>query len=141
MGTRFLASEQAGTNEGFRRRLVEANDGGQVTVRTRLFDDLRGLGDPERGGWTMAYDGRGLINRSVRDGANGVQIEENIKTFKEALKKPEEGYGEEGRLIAYAGTGVGLIDGVKSAAEIVEDVRRRMGEMLNGLNLTRQEKL
>lgn len=141
MGTRFLASQEAGTNEGFRRRLVEAEDGGQVTVRTRLFDDLRGLGDPERGGWTMEYDGRGLINRSVRDGTDGVEIEENIKTFKEALKKPEEGYGEQGRLIAYAGTGVGLIDRVKSASEIVEDVRSRMGKILKGTSSTRLEKL
>jgi nitronate monooxygenase len=118
MGTRFLASREATINRGYQRHIVDASDGGQNTVRTQMYNWLRG----ERN-WPAGWDARGLINESWRDHERGLEFEKNAELYAEAAKKGEEGWGERGRMATYAGTGVGLVREVKGAGEIVEEVR------------------
>ncbi|KAL5332009.1 hypothetical protein ACEPPN_001552 [Leptodophora sp. 'Broadleaf-Isolate-01'] len=118
MGTRFLASEEADIAAGYQNEVLRATDGGQSTIRTPLFDALAG-----RNNWPPQFDGRSIINGSTKDSEAGVSFEENQAQFKEALKQGDKGWGEDGRLTTYAGTGVGLIHEVKSAEDIVHDAR------------------
>ncbi|KAF2842802.1 inosine monophosphate dehydrogenase [Patellaria atrata CBS 101060] len=100
VGTRFLCTHEASIAAGYQRALLSTRDGGVTTLRTRLYDSLRGT--PE---WPAGYGGRG----------------------------GEEGWGVEGRLTMYAGTGVGLVREVCAAKEVVERVRRDAVGVLRGL--------
>ena len=119
MGTRFLAAEEAAVPQGFREHLLSAWDGGVQTVRTRLFDELRGTGE-----FPAGYDGRALVNRSVLEERGGLKHEENEERYQAARNDPGNGYGKKGRLVSYAGSGVGMINKVMSAAEIMKEVRQ-----------------
>jgi len=129
MGTRFLASREATINRGYQRHIVDASDGGQNTVRTQLYNWLRG----ERN-WPAGWDARGLVNESWRDHDKGVEFERNRELYAEAGKKGEEGWGERGRMATYAGTGVGLVREVKGAGEIVSEVRDGIRKVIRASN-------
>lgn len=118
MGTRFLASEEAGVAGGYRDEVVRARDGGQSTVRTRVFDSLAGRLD-----WPGRYDGRSIVNRSVEDDDAGISVEDNRRKFEEALKMGDRGWGPDGRLTTYAGTAVGLVREVAPAERIIKESR------------------
>jgi len=127
MGTRFLASKEARINLGYQRHVVSATDGGQTTVRTQLYNHLRGTMN-----WPKPFDARGLINASWKDHESGMSFEKNKKLHDEAMKKGEDAWGQEGRTATYAGTVVGLVKDVKPAREIVEEVRSGIKERLTG---------
>ena len=118
MGTRYLASPESNIAAGYRNDVVCTSDGGQTTERTKLYDQLRGTTD-----WPLEYGGRGVLNESFHDNAKGMSLEENKRLYEEALGKGDEGWGENGRLTTYAGTGVGLVREIKGAAAITEEVR------------------
>ena len=119
MGTRFLASPEANISKGYRQDVIRANDGGNNTMRTTVYDSVRGTA-----GWPKDYNARGVLNHSFWDHAKGMTMEENKRLYEEALKKGEDGWGEHGRLTAYAGTGVGLVKSEMAVAEILDEVRR-----------------
>ena len=119
MGTRFLASKEANISKGYQDSVLRTWDGGLTTVRTSVYDILRGIT-----GWPARYNGRGIINQSFLDSQNGVSIEDNKTLYNKALQKGDGGWEENGRLTAYAGSGVGLVKEVVSAQNIVEEVRR-----------------
>ena len=118
MGTRFLASVEANVAKGYQNDILRSWDGGISTARSRIYDTLRGIN-----GWPVRYGGRGIINESFKDAASGEVTQENIQQYQKALEQGDQGWGEHGRLTAYAGTGVGLIKNVESASQILEDVR------------------
>ncbi|ESZ90981.1 hypothetical protein SBOR_8644 [Sclerotinia borealis F-4128] len=117
MGTKFLAAEEAGIPSGWQKELVKAVDGGVSTGRSTLCDRLKTIV-----GWPAQYDGRALLNKGHEDEKAGMTDEENVRLYREELKKGDETWGSHGRMIAYAGTGVGLIRHVTLAEKIVEDV-------------------
>ncbi|KAL8779372.1 MAG: hypothetical protein Q9213_006977 [Squamulea squamosa] len=119
MGTRFLASAEAQIARGYQNAILSASDGGLSTVRSKVYDTLRGTT-----GWPERIGGRGIINQSYLDAKDGRVTQENIEAYAEALEKGDAGWGKNGRLTTYAGTGVGLIDRVQPAADIIKDVRR-----------------
>ncbi|KAL1304925.1 hypothetical protein AAFC00_003839 [Neodothiora populina] len=117
LGTRYLASPEANISAGYRNAVLAASDGGTSTIRSGVYDTLRGTTD-----WPAGYGGRGVVNASYRDFEAGVDWEENKRRYEEALKG--EGWdGEAARLTTYAGTGVGLIREVMSAGDITRQVR------------------
>ncbi|KAJ4367850.1 hypothetical protein N0V86_009688 [Didymella sp. IMI 355093] len=127
MGTRFLASKEALVHPIVQASIVEAKDGGQVTTRSKLFDQLRGPNI-----WPEMYDGRSLVIKSHKEYVEGASLEEIQKKHNEALKEEGMGWktGLEGRAAIWAGTGVGLAKGVQGASDIVrkvrDDARRRL---------------
>jgi len=129
MGTRFLASKEAVVAKGYQHEVLRAKDGGQTTIRSKLYDNLRGTT-----GWGESYDGRGIINKSYGDAVAGLDEDENKKLYEEAMKKGDEGWGVEGRLTTYAGTGIGLVKEVKSAGEIVREVSDGARDVLKSLS-------
>jgi len=122
MGTRFLASREINLHPNYQAAIVEAQDGGQVTARSKLFDQLRGPNI-----WPELYDGRALVAQSHRDYADGVELEEIQRRHNEAVKEEDRGFksGLQGRAAIWAGTGVGLVKQVESAKGILEGVREQ----------------
>ncbi|KAI5358855.1 putative nitronate monooxygenase, aldolase-type TIM barrel [Septoria linicola] len=118
LGTRYLAAPEANIAKGYREAVFGASDGGVWTKRVKLYDALRGTRD-----WPERYGGRGVLNETYFDFQKGISLEDNQKLYDEALKKGDEGWGTNARLATYAGAGVGLAKGVKSAARITEEVR------------------
>lgn len=120
MGTRFLSASETALHPNWRAEVLRAKDGGQGTVKSMLFDELRGLSI-----WPEGYDGRGLVNASSGDFDKGVGIDEVRRLFAEASQEEDGGFGAggKGRAAMWAGTGVGLVTKEQSAAEIVEEVR------------------
>ena len=125
LGTRFLAAEEATITKGYQNEVLRVKDGGVSTVKTKLYDVVRGILD-----WPPAYDGRGVANRSYLDALHGMSDKENRELYKEAMKQGDGGWGPEGRMTTYAGTSVGLIDKVQSAEEIVKEVQKEALEVL-----------
>ena len=119
MGTRFLACTEARIDKGYQDEVLRARDGGVNTVRSQVYDTLRGTTN-----WPGHYNGRGIINQSYLDAKNGQVTEENRRLYAEAMKTGNDGWGPQGRMTTYAGTGVGLIHESKNAEAILEEVRR-----------------
>lgn len=128
MGTRFLVSEEAAITKGYKDAVIEAQDGGVTTVRSKVYDNLRGTTS-----WPDHYNGRGIINESYRDWQSGMDDQDNKKLYEEAVKRGDEGWGKaKGRLTTYAGTGVGLARKIQPAGEIVKEVREKALVLLKG---------
>jgi nitronate monooxygenase len=127
MGTRFLASKEVNVHPVYQAALLEAQDGGQVTTRSKLFDQLRGPNI-----WPELYDGRGLVAQSHRDFANGMSLEEIQRLHNDAAAGEDKGFktGLQGRAAIWAGTSVGLVKEVQSAEEIVQTVRQEAKDIL-----------
>lgn len=119
LGTRYLATTEAKIAPGYQKAVLDATDGGLTTARGKLYDSLRGTTD-----WPDEYDGRGLLNLSWSDAEKGMTLEDNQRLYKEALKQGDAGFGSQGRLTAYAGTGVGLVSTVADAASVTEKLRK-----------------
>jgi nitronate monooxygenase len=119
LGTRFLASHEAIISKGYREAVIKAKDGGMSTARTSLYDRLRGTP-----GWPKIFNGRGVLNQSFWDNEKGMDEAENTKLYEEAVKMGDAGWGEQGRMTTYAGTGVGLVHKSMPAGEIVAEVLR-----------------
>ena len=118
MGTRFLASKEASIAHGYQAELLRVSDGGNVTVRSTVYDSIRGIK-----GWPERYDGRGIINQSYIDAVEGhMRDQENKRLYEEELKKGDAGWGPQGRLTTYAGTGVGIVKETLPAGDIVERI-------------------
>jgi nitronate monooxygenase len=130
MGTRFLAAEEVLLHPAYQAAILEAQDGGQVTRRSKLFDQLHGPNI-----WPEEYDGRSLVMRSYKDFVDGVNLEEIQKLHNDAIRGEDEGFatGLQGRAAIWAGTGVGLVNKKESAADIVKNVRDEAIEILSRL--------
>ncbi|KAK7177880.1 2-nitropropane dioxygenase [Paraphaeosphaeria sporulosa] len=82
LGTRFLASHEANISKGYKDEILRASDGGQSTVRTKVYDGLR-----LTTGWAETYNARGVIDKSYIDAIAGMDEEENKKLYEEEMKK------------------------------------------------------
>ncbi|KXT09957.1 hypothetical protein AC579_10269 [Pseudocercospora musae] len=123
MGTRFLSAPEARVHPQYREAIIHAQDGGQSTVRDKVFDELRG---PNQ--WPGDYDGRSIRTASYRDKAKGVHIDEIRQRHADVARRESAGYaadGASGRAATWAGTGVGLVTKEQRAADIVEEVRQQ----------------
>jgi len=125
LGTRFLASEEATIADAYRKEVVRASDGGANTTRTKLYDQLRGTTQ-----WPPNYNGRAILNQSYHDHNSGVSLEDNKKLYEEAMKQGDAGWGVNGRITTYAGTGVGLVRSVMKAGDIVREVQQQATQRL-----------
>ncbi|UZJ56229.1 hypothetical protein CBS101457_005549 [Exobasidium rhododendri] len=124
LGTRMLLTPESEYSEAQKKLLQKA--GTASTKRTRAFDEARGTL-----GWPEGVDGRGIINETVKDYEAGVgkTAEKRQERYKEA-----EGSGDQSRIVTWAGTGIGLVQEIKPAAEVVEEVTRDAIEAIKRLN-------
>jgi len=120
IGTRFLASEEVDMPaKEYLEAILEATDGGVTTARSTMFDDVKGPSF-----WPAGYDGRALAGASYKEHLAGSGIEEIRQKYKEAEKGQDKGFGGERRAPIWAGAGLGLVKEVKSARDIVWEMRK-----------------
>lgn len=117
MGTRFLVAEESSIAPGWKHEILRSQDGGVSTLRSTLCDRLK-----ETKGWPSQYDGRVIKNKGHKDEEAGMPEEENVKRYKEELKQGDHAWGPHGRMVAYAGTGVGLIKQPERAERMVNEI-------------------
>jgi nitronate monooxygenase len=128
MGTRFLASDEVQIAKGYQRAVLDTSDGGASTVKTNVYDILRGTS-----GWPGQYTARSIINESFKDWNAGMPVEENQALYKKSLQRGDRGWDEDKRLTAYAGTGVGLVKEVMPASAIVKSVQEQILQIFKGI--------
>ncbi|CAN9416268.1 unnamed protein product [Alternaria alternata] len=119
LGTRLLATPEANITQGYRSAVLRTTDGGQSTVRTKVYDSLRGTN------WAETHNARGIITQSYVDAVEkGMSQEENTRLYKEEMERGDEGWRQDGgRMTAYAGSGVGLVRKVMPAGDVIREVR------------------
>ncbi|KAH7142847.1 hypothetical protein B0J13DRAFT_444754 [Dactylonectria estremocensis] len=128
MGTRMLAATETRISKGYQNEVIRATDGATSTVRTQLYNHLRGTF-----GWPEQFSPRGLINRSWVDHQDGIPFDELKRLHDEAVKSGNAGWGPEGRLATYAGAAVGLVHTVEDAGEIIQNVRSEAKDIILSL--------
>lgn len=130
MGTRFLAATEARISKGYQDEVVRASNGALSTLRTQLYNHLRGTMN-----WPEDWSPRTIWNRSWIEHKEGRSFEE-LKAEHDDAVREGKGWGVEGRTATYAGTNVGLIKEVKDAREIVEEAREDAKRMLKGFEVS-----
>lgn len=128
LGTRFLAARECNAPPGYRALVLATSDGPQNTVRSKLFDNVRGPNI-----WPEEYDGRSLVTESYVDFATrSVAIDEVRERHNHAVKGEDAGYGATNRANVWAGASVGLVRQMQDAKEIVEEVSSGIRHVLEG---------
>lgn len=102
--------------------LVEAKEG--QTCRTMAFDEARGTI-----GWPEGVDGRGITNDTVKDFKEG----KGDSSSRRERYKEAEAAGDTKRIVTWAGSGVGNVDRIQPAAEIVQEIEAEAIEELKRL--------
>ncbi|KAL2195560.1 hypothetical protein P885DRAFT_39598 [Corynascus similis CBS 632.67] len=129
MGTRFLASREARIKKGYQDEVIRATDGGANTVRTQLYNHLRGTF-----GWPDQFSPRTIVNRSWVEHQAGTPFEEIKKRHDEAVSKGDVAWGPDGWTATYAGANVGLIRSVDGASDIVKTTRNEAQTIIQTLS-------
>jgi nitronate monooxygenase len=112
VGTRFIATPEALAPESAKRRIVAA--GGDDTVRTTVFDIVRGYS------WPAPYTGRALRNGfTERWHGREAELRDNLATEQAAYREAVQ-RGDVDTAVVFAGEGVDGIHAVEPAAAVVE---------------------
>ncbi|KAF9428615.1 hypothetical protein BGZ94_001736 [Podila epigama] len=129
IGTGFMPTFESLGPQKAKERLLQTEDGGVNTVRTRIFDDLRAFD------WPEPYDGR-VVRNSVTDREEIYNQREGkaakgTDSFK-LLKRDFDGTKEDWTranseqdydlLPLWSGTGVGLLKKQSSAADFMDEL-------------------
>ncbi|KAF9457191.1 2-nitropropane dioxygenase [Collybia nuda] len=117
-GTRFLLSPESQYTDVQRQALITAST--SDSVRTMAFDYARNTL-----GWPRGIDGRGLHNSTVEDFEKGVDVDVVRSRYHEGAKR-----NDPDRIVIWAGAGVGMMDKIQPAKEIVEEIHRECTEIL-----------
>lgn len=128
LGTRFLAATETRISKGYQNEVIRARDGAHNTVRTQLYNHLRGQFD-----WPEQFSPRGIINQSWLDHQKGIPFKELQKLHDEAAKSVDKAWGPEGRLATYAGAAIGLVHTVEPAGVIIHQLQTEVKEVIEYL--------
>lgn len=119
-GTRFVMTPESTYSDIQKTALTAAKS--SETLRTFAFDDARGTL-----GWPQGTDGRGLRNLTVKEYEDYIKsnapsstdraAEERRERYKTAAKE-----NDTDRIVIWAGTGIGAINQVAPAAQVVSDI-------------------
>jgi NAD(P)H-dependent flavin oxidoreductase YrpB (nitropropane dioxygenase family) len=127
-GSVWLATTESETSEVFRQKMIEASSRDAVRVKSRTGKPARQL----RSAWTEAWE-RG-------DGSPGALPMPLMTLVSEpalaSVEKAAAGGNAKARdLVTYfVGQGVGLIDSVRSAGQVVQDFKMEFAEALERMN-------
>jgi len=127
VGTRFYATEEALGHAAAKTLLVSG--GGDATVRTQIFDIVRGLS------WPSGFTGRALRNAFTerwhgREANLRAAVPQEQPRYAQAARS-----GDLNTAVVWAGEGIDLVHEVLPAATIVERIMREADAALR--NLTR----
>ncbi|KAN0066550.1 hypothetical protein ACQY0O_000644 [Thecaphora frezii] len=129
-GTRFLLTPEALWSQHEKEVLLRAKS--DDTKRSGAFDDARGTL-----GWPTGVDGRGINNLTVTDYERDMELEKgNEDKAKEGVVRRKERYKEAvsesdvERLVIWSGTGVGAMDRILPATDIIAEITREAVEAI-----------
>ncbi|CEI66970.1 hypothetical protein FVEN_g12513 [Fusarium venenatum] len=114
MGTKFTIAPESNYPEIRKQKVVEAVDGGVSTFKSTFNDRITNSTL-----WGPLYDGRAIVGPIHEKFIAGASLEECQRSLKEDYDEEEARY----IINTWAGTGVGLINKVQPAGEIVREVR------------------
>lgn len=128
MGTRFVASDEAMSAQLYKEILVRTKDGGLSTWKHEFHDRL-----VDSKLWRQGYDGRAIVGEIHREyhvlGGETATVEESRERLKTGWSE-DEGKKMIGK---WAGAGVGLVNDIKPAGEIVVEVREEARKRIQEL--------
>ncbi|KAM0226715.1 hypothetical protein ACHAPO_012132 [Fusarium lateritium] len=127
MGTRFLACHEIEVAHEVVDECLAARDGGEATVRSRVFDDIWG-----QNLWPDMYDGRCLRNAmydNVEEAGMSIQ-EAQLALSSRSSSKGGNGFVVRDTSTIWAGTGVGMLKKKEKAADIVKQIREETKVLL-----------
>ena len=131
VGTRFYAAEEALGLPAAKQRLVDGS--GDATLRTRVFDIVRGLS------WPNGFSGRALRN-AFSERWHG--HEEELRAARSQEQPPFTAAVQTGdyeTAMVWAGEGIDLVRAVLPAATIVDQMMREAENALVQLNALQVE--
>ncbi|MCZ4315773.1 nitronate monooxygenase [Comamonadaceae bacterium G21597-S1] len=133
MGTRFYATPQALAPAAAKRRLMVAQ--AEATVRTRVFDQVRGYS------WPTRHTGRALRNDFVaRWHGRERELQEALEPQRSAYQEAAAN-GDCDNTVVWAGEGVDLITDVEDAGALVARIAREAEQFLMfGSHLVRRDR-
>lgn len=126
LGTRFIGAEEANMDSDVRDEVFTASDGGESTVRSRVFDDIWGANP-----WPQLYDGRCLRGAIYDNREKGMDMD-SVRTqfYHDSRRAQTEQVNMRDVACIWAGAGVGLVKKLEPAADIIkqvqEDARTRL---------------
>ncbi|PWN41970.1 NPD-domain-containing protein [Ceraceosorus guamensis] len=125
LGTRLLLTPEAAYSDAQKQVLLKASS--TETKRTMAFDEARGTL-----GWPEGVDGRGVINATVQ----AYESQEGDAESRRRRYKQAEGEGDEKRIVTWAGTGVGNMNVIKPAREVIQEVGNDALKTIEALSQT-----
>lgn len=130
IGTRFYATPEANGGEDAKRRIVAAS--GDDTVRTRIFDIVRGYD------WPEGFPGRALRNRfTERWHGRETGLAAAVSTEQPAYQKAA-GAADYDTAVVWASEAADLIGDIESAGDVVARIGREAEDQIrNAARLAR----
>ena len=127
-GSVWLATNESETSEIFRERMIEASSRDAVRVKTRTGKPARQLRSAWTEAWERSPDSPGALPMPLMS-----LVSENA--LRSAQKSAETGNKKARDLVTYfVGQGVGLIDSVRSAPQVVQAFKEEFLEAVEHMN-------
>lgn len=114
LGTRMYATHEALDTDAVKRRLLQVD--GSATVRTTVFDVLRG---PE---WPHGYNGRALRNATTDEWHDRLDELRTAAVGERDHYAVAKSAGDLSQRVIWAGAGVGRVERLQPAADVVREV-------------------
>ncbi len=127
-GSVWLATVESETSEIFRQKMIEASSRDAVRVRSRTGKPARQL----RSAWTEAWE-RGPDSPGALPMPLMSLVSENA--LRSVERSAAAGNDKAREMVTYfVGQGVGLIDSVRSAGQVVQEFKLEFGEAVEHMN-------
>jgi NAD(P)H-dependent flavin oxidoreductase YrpB (nitropropane dioxygenase family) len=132
-GSVWLATLESETSEIFREKMIEASSRDAVRVKTRTGKPARQLRSSWTEAWERAPNSPGALPMPLMS-----LVSENA--LRSAQRAAEGGNTKARDLVTYfVGQGVGLIDSVRSAGQVVQEFKQEFLEAVEHMNALLEE--
>lgn len=127
-GSVWLATVESETSEIFRQKMIEASSRDAVRVRSRTGKPARQLRSAWTEAWERSPDSPGALPMPLMS-----LVSENA--LRSVERSAAAGNDKAREMVTYfVGQGVGLIDSVRSAGQVVQDFKLEFGEAVEHMN-------
>ena len=127
-GSVWLATVESETSEIFRQKMIEASSRDAVRVRSRTGKPARQLRSAWTEAWERSPDSPGALPMPLMS-----LVSENA--LRSVERSAAAGNDKAREMVTYfVGQGVGLIDSVRSAGQVVQEFKQEFGEAVEHMN-------
>ncbi|RKP27580.1 putative 2-nitropropane dioxygenase [Syncephalis pseudoplumigaleata] len=118
LGSRFVLSEECPVSDVVKQTIIQSKDGGVTTIKSDLFDRLRGFG------WPAEYAIRTMRNAAT-DAYERDQTMPSAADYADAVRR-----GDTTVAMVTTGQAVGLLNELLPAADIVKQIQAQVEKLL-----------